>query len=263
MRLNNITFKRITVTTSSAPATIFNLPEMQAQGNPVRVIDVSGSRLFYETALRQPGEGLIALDTITRKTTTVATDGFFQGELEFDTNDVQYLCNYNISSGLYSNYTIDQYSGLASGSSDLTKSRTLYIFGAGEACGTFRRAGDTDLIFTDQTYFFVDGSDLPKTRTRFFKGTTQCERCSIPDSAFAIVDDRVTDFDLSSEYIFYGVSDGLYRIDLSGANRKKIADASPPTGVTGVRYAPGADKVFYNDGRVIRAVNPDGTNGQQ
>lgn len=240
-KFNNITFKKVSADGGS-PVTIVGQQQVSEPVNPEEVFDVVGDNLYFSTQAASPGSHLTTLSLSTlSQSDSIDTGAYFRGAIEFDTvNKKTYVCNLAVGE-TEGSYSIDSFNGILGQDAGATKT-TLYSLALTEACTAVRVSGSN---------LFITVTDVTEGRTattKFYKGSTDgsAELEVLFNSA-----NVVTDFDVTSDKIFYATARGVFASSFSGQDAKRISWS----GATGIRVA--GERVFWNSGVAIVSANLD------
>eukprot|EP00026_Physarum_polycephalum_P008606 Phypoly_transcript_08694.p1 GENE.Phypoly_transcript_08694~~Phypoly_transcript_08694.p1 ORF type:complete len:416 (+),score=39.27 Phypoly_transcript_08694:111-1358(+) len=252
-KLNNITFKKVSAN-GDVPVVIATQQQVPEAVNPDELFDIVGDNLYFSTESKTPGHLLatLSLSTLTQSG-TIDTGAYFQGAIEFDVaNKKTYVCNLDMSDATGA-YTIDRFDGILGQDANPTRS-TLYTLPLTESCTAVRALGS-------DVYFSVTDVSEGNTHavSRIYKGNGTCANCATaPELLFSLNRKKVTDFDVTSDRIFYGTTTGVYSSDYTG---KKVAHISWSNGASGVRVL--GNRVYWNSGVAIISANLESSGVRQ
>jgi len=251
---NNITIKRVDAS-GGVPNVVQTREQQRAAINPSYIFDVVGNDLYLSIEARAPGQLLTPLDlTAATQSDTIYTGDFFQNAIEFDLSARQtFTCGLSFVNAT-SVYTLDRFDGILGQTGNANDSEVLYTL-QGACTAVRKQANSNDLFFATQE---LPNPGLPDFVSNLYKGSSDCVECNVaPTTVFSLSNQRIDDFDVTADRIFFGTSTGVFSTDLSGGNKQHISFSA----ATGVRVL--GNRVYWNSGTSILSVNLSGSDLRQ
>lgn len=251
----NVTIKRVGAY-GGVPTIVQSRLQQQAAINPAFIFDVIRNDLYLSIEARAPGQPLVNLDLTTLvQSDDIYTGDFFKNAIDFDVPSHQTFTCGLVFINATSNYTISRFEGILGKTTNVSTRHTLYTFPGDTVCTAVRKQdGNTDLYFSTQEFL----PNSQKFVSKLYRGSSTCFNCqTTPTMVLSLNNQRIEDFDVTADRIFYGTSQGVFSSNFSGMDIRHISFS----GATGVRTL--NNRVYWNSGSAILSVNSDGSGLRQ